>query len=240
MATLVKLEAPQAGLSAADSNLSEQDSGALTEQQELAGNLAGNAIDTDEVSGYLDNMYKLMDKDEEISVFSVGNPNIYNVVKKMLTIAVTELLNEDDDDDTEDNGNDTGDTGGNPEVIIPELVVAEAGDTQASPEALKVRPAAETETGTMPPVVKPRPHETVAAAANTAPPETQKIDRYAVPPRAVGNAAKPAGSDDAFTASEIHNFYKDVVRGRYKGREKEADALEARIFRAVKEGRVTA
>ncbi|MEO5360585.1 MAG: hypothetical protein H7843_09065 [Nitrospirota bacterium] len=47
-------------------------------------------------------------------------------------------------------------------------------------------------------------------------------------------------SDDTFTASDIHNFYKDIVKGYYKGREEEANALEARIFRAVKEGRVKA
>ncbi|MBF0459312.1 MAG: hypothetical protein HQK99_15590 [Nitrospirae bacterium] len=235
MKTTVKKEAPETGLSAADSNLPNQtvtgtqDGDALTEQQE--GISALGVIDTDTASEYLRNIYKSMDEDKELSAFSVDNPNIYNVVKKMLTIAVTELSNEDDDsDDSDDNAG----------VVVPEVIVAEADGTQASPETPEVLPAAETQTGTMTPVVKPRPFEQAAAAQNTAAPKEQKIDRYAVPPRAVSNSAKPTGSDDAFTASEIHNFYKDVVRGRYKGREKEADALEARIFRAVKEGRVTA
>ncbi|MBF0555675.1 MAG: hypothetical protein HQK96_14185 [Nitrospirae bacterium] len=233
METIVKLEVPETGVSAADSNLPNQTAtetrygDVLTRQQE--GSAAVSVIDTDTPSEYLSNIYKSMDEDEHLSAFRVENPGIYNAVKKMLAITVTELTNED--------GDDTKDNGGTPEVIV-----GEAGDAQASPQAPDdINPAVETQNGMLTPVVKVRPDEPVAEASkNTAPHETQKIDRYAVPPRAVSNSAKPLGSDDAFTASEIHNFYKDVVRGRYKGREKEADALEARIFRAVKEGRVTA
>ncbi|WP_420266396.1 hypothetical protein [Candidatus Magnetominusculus dajiuhuensis] len=230
METIVKLETPETDLLVVNSNLpnqtvpADQDGDVLAGQQE--GSATVNVNGTDTPSEYLSDIYKAMDEDEDISAFRVENPNIYNAVRKMLTIAVTELTSE-DGDDTEDNDD------------ASEVIVDDAGDAQAAPEALTdITPAVETQGNTMTPVVKVRPDEKVAVAA--APPEAQKIDRYAVPPRAVSNSAKPVGSDDAFTASEIHNFYKDVVRGRYKGREKEADALESRIFRAVKEGRVTA
>ncbi|MBF0486737.1 MAG: hypothetical protein HQK98_01120 [Nitrospirae bacterium] len=226
METIVKLEAPETDLPTADSILPEQgvtenhEGDALTEQQDEG------ISDTDTASEYLSNIYKTMDEDEELSAFRVENPGIYNAVRKMLAIAVTELTNEDDDTDDID-------------ANTPEVIVGEAIEAQTSPEApTDMNPVVETQGNTMIPVVKVRPDEKVAAV--TAAPEAQKIDRYAVPPRAVSNSAKPVSSDDAFTASEIHNFYKDVVRGRYKGREKEADALESRIFRAVKEGRVTA
>ncbi|MBF0568368.1 MAG: hypothetical protein HQK95_05815 [Nitrospirae bacterium] len=231
METIVKLETPETDLPDVNSNLptqtvpADQDGDVLAGQQE--GGAAVDANDTDTPSEYLSNIYQAMDEDGDISALRVENPNIYNAVRKMLTIAVTELTSEDGDDTDDDNAN------------TPEVIVGEAIEAPAPPEApTDINPTVETQGNTMTPVVKLRPDEKVSVAA--APPEAQKIDRYAVPPRAVSNSAKPVGSDDAFTASEIHNFYKDVVRGRYKGREKEADALESRIFRAVKEGRVTA
>lgn len=188
--------------------------------------------DIDTATEYIDNINNALDAEEELSAFRVDNQGIYNAVKKMLAIAVTQLADEDDDDSTEDN----------PEVIVPapEVVVTTDGVATVaaapSPEA-PANQAIEIKGAT---VVKVRLDDTAPDQGNPAPSDMPKIDRYAVPPRATANSAKPAGGDDTFTASEIHNFYKDVVRGRYKGREKEADALEARIFRAVKEGRVSA
>ncbi|MEO5360622.1 MAG: hypothetical protein H7843_09250 [Nitrospirota bacterium] len=219
METNVKLEAPETDLPAVDSNLPNQttlvnqDSDTLTDPQEGNTHLK-----------YVCSICKSFDKDEELATFRDENPNTYNAVKKMLSIVLSELEANNIDNDKSH------------EVIVPEIIVNEegdandkTGDTQAS-----------TEIQAEPGQTVGAPSVQVTPTAKLTPPQVQNIDRYAVPPRTVSNAARPTGSDDTFTASEIHNFYKDVVRGRYKGREKEADALESRIFRAVKEGRVTA
>ncbi|MCG6552571.1 MAG: hypothetical protein L7F77_09610 [Candidatus Magnetominusculus sp. LBB02] len=233
METIVKLEAPETDVPVDNSTLQDEtipvneDSDETLSQQEDDQD-AGVA---DTAAEYLGNITNALAADKEISAFSVENPTIYNAVKKMLEITVGELIStindeiEDDDD--------------NSDVVLPEVIVA-------TPPAPALEPADETADAAktdqvrgndVAPAVKAVP---VTAAEPAAQPDMKNIDRYAVPPRTASNSAKPVGGDDTFTASEIHNFYKDVVRGRYKGREKEADALERRIFNAVKEGRVTA
>ncbi|KWT91832.1 hypothetical protein [Candidatus Magnetominusculus xianensis] len=220
METNVKLEAPETDLPAADSSLPSQTTLVHQDSDTLADPQEENTHPK-----YVCSICKSIDEDEELAAFRDENPNTYNAVKKMLSIVLSEL----ETDNTTDNNK-------SPEVIVPEIIVNEeddvndkTGDTQAS-----------TETQAEPGQTVGVPSVQVTPTAKLTPPQVQNIDRYAVPPRTVSNAARPTGSDDTFTASEIHNFYKDVVRGRYKGREKEADALESRIFRAVKEGRVTA
>lgn len=54
-----------------------------------------------------------------------------------------------------------------------------------------------------------------------------------------GRGESPEEVDnDIITKAEIAGFYDDKRRGRWKGKEKEADQLEMKIFRAQKENRV--
>lgn len=43
---------------------------------------------------------------------------------------------------------------------------------------------------------------------------------------------------DTFTAKEVEKFYNDLTRGVYRGKQKEANELEARITRAYIEGKI--
>lgn len=62
----------------------------------------------------------------------------------------------------------------------------------------------------------------------------------AAPPKRGGgdpSVAAPAGKR-VFTMDEVNAFYKDLELGRYRGKEKDADALEKEILIANKEGRI--
>jgi hypothetical protein len=50
--------------------------------------------------------------------------------------------------------------------------------------------------------------------------------------------APPAPVPKTYKESEVQKFYADVTRGAYKGREKEAEALEAEYDLALNEGRI--
>jgi len=52
------------------------------------------------------------------------------------------------------------------------------------------------------------------------------------------NATGQQRDAKVYTTSEIDNFYADLTRGKYKGRESEATAIERDIFAAGREGRV--
>ncbi len=206
---------------------------------------------------YVSNICNSLDSNEELSAFRAENPDTYNMLKKMLGIAVGSMLSatgidadaEDINGDTVATAVETGDGSINADGINDEggtnmteqpspktPAEAPAGAQPAQQQA----EAAEPQQSSTPAPATEAAAPAEAAAVTAAAPETQRIDRYAVPPRNVGNSSKPIGSDETFTSSEIHNFYKDVVKGRYRGREKDADAMESRIFNAVKEGRVTA
>jgi hypothetical protein len=43
---------------------------------------------------------------------------------------------------------------------------------------------------------------------------------------------------EAVSRSEINQFYSEKARGKYRGREKEADAIEAKIHAAMAAGMV--
>lgn len=69
-----------------------------------------------------------------------------------------------------------------------------------------------------------------------------KVDlaKLAAPGRAKTAAAAPAPTEKpSFTRSEIAKFYADVLNGTYKGRDAEKDRIEAQIFAAQREGRIT-
>lgn len=52
-------------------------------------------------------------------------------------------------------------------------------------------------------------------------------------------ASSPAQEPKIITSEQIKQFYKDVVAGEYKGRENEKARIEADIFAAKREGRIT-
>jgi hypothetical protein len=266
METIVKLEAPGTNdLPAALSNepnqavaVTREGDGPTTPEGSITVSVTGEdntGSDNSTSEGLheqcLSDIISSIDANEGLSTFRAETPDTYDMVKKMLAIAVEGLMMAAGmNGDAGDMDNETEGSNGGTEVVVDVAgdtgdagdINDEGGNNMTGQGTSQAAPA-QTQTENPAAAVKPA----AAAAATTAQepvkaalPEVQNMGRYAVPPRNVGNSAKPAGSDETFTASEIHNFYKDVVKGRYRGKEKEADAFEARIFQAVKEGRVTA
>lgn len=72
---------------------------------------------------------------------------------------------------------------------------------------------------------------------------TKKPDALAAKVAPVGDlgptqAPQQKATGDTITRAYIDKFYDDVTRGRYRGKQREADAIEAAIDKAVMEGRV--
>lgn len=62
-----------------------------------------------------------------------------------------------------------------------------------------------------------------------------------ITPEGSNSAGTPPSTkqkQDSFTAAEVEKFYNDLTKGVYRGRQKEADELEARITRAYLEGKI--
>lgn len=77
------------------------------------------------------------------------------------------------------------------------------------------------------------------APAPGSPPAGNGLERYAAPgPARAAPAPGPAADSEIFTTGDISRFYADKRTGRWKGREAEADAYEAKIFAAQRAGRV--
>jgi prefoldin subunit 5 len=71
-----------------------------------------------------------------------------------------------------------------------------------------------------------------------APPVANKVDRQ-VSPRAGANAGAPTQqAAEMYTQRQITDFYNDIARGRFRGREQEANAIEQAVNKAIAEGRV--
>lgn len=88
--------------------------------------------------------------------------------------------------------------------------------------------------------LNPSPAATPAPAPLPALSPAQRLERQVAPGRA--SAATPAPQPKQgkqWTRADIAAFYDAKLRGQYKGREAEASALEADIFKAQREGRVT-
>jgi hypothetical protein len=78
------------------------------------------------------------------------------------------------------------------------------------------------------------PHQTPAQPANGGVP----LQAFAAPGRA-GPAAQPSSAGKpVYTRSDISRFYRMKAEGRYRGREAEAEAIDADIINAAQEGRV--
>lgn len=77
--------------------------------------------------------------------------------------------------------------------------------------------------------------QTQAKASNVA-----KLEKQIAPGRASAASAPPTPAQKKqWSRGEIAQFYQDKMAGRYKGREAEARAMEADIFLAQREGRVS-
>lgn len=69
------------------------------------------------------------------------------------------------------------------------------------------------------------------------PPRTS-LETLAAPGRAKSAAAQAPAEKPIFTRAQIAAFYTAAAAGKYEGREKEKDKLEAQIFSAQQEGRI--
>lgn len=68
-----------------------------------------------------------------------------------------------------------------------------------------------------------------------------EIDAFIAPGKGIGGAEVNPNTHQqlkSITPAEIHQFYRDVSTGKYRGREAEQKATEAEIFKAQAEGRV--
>ena len=76
--------------------------------------------------------------------------------------------------------------------------------------------------------------------AGSPPPAGNGLERFAAPgpARSAPTPPGPAQDTETFTTGDITRFYADKRTGRWKGREAEADAYEAKIIKAGRENRV--
>src|SRR5215207_2299101 len=76
--------------------------------------------------------------------------------------------------------------------------------------------------------------------AGSPPPQSNGLERYAAPGPARSAPAATSATAEAqfFTTGDITRFYADRTAGRWKGREKEANAYEAALFAAQNAGRI--
>lgn len=81
------------------------------------------------------------------------------------------------------------------------------------------------------------------ASNGQAQPATKRVDlgTLAAPRRGRQEPAPSSAQNDgpSWTQAQISKFYREVQSGAYRGRETEKNALEASIFKAQREGRVT-
>lgn len=85
---------------------------------------------------------------------------------------------------------------------------------------------------------RPQPTPTTvpaAAAAGKVPLETYAAPGRAAPPL---SAPAPAGQKAQYTRAQISQFFTEKAAGKWRGRDADAQAIEADIFRAGPEGRV--
>ena len=77
-----------------------------------------------------------------------------------------------------------------------------------------------------------------APATTPAPAVRNAVDRQ-VSPRAGASSPSPtAAAKSLLTQKQISDFYNDMARGKYRGREAEAQAIEQSVNLAIAEGRV--
>lgn len=67
-----------------------------------------------------------------------------------------------------------------------------------------------------------------------------ELERQIAPGKGRSAASKGAGEPRTFSPADIQEFYRDVQKGKFKGRESERDRMERDIFAAQREGRIVA
>ena len=77
-----------------------------------------------------------------------------------------------------------------------------------------------------------------APATTSAPPARNPVDRQVSPKAGASSAPQTAAPKAAFSQKQISDFYNDVARGKFRGREAEAAAIEQSVNLAIAEGRV--
>lgn len=71
------------------------------------------------------------------------------------------------------------------------------------------------------------------------PPSPSALETQVSPSASAGTPQpQPAPNKPVYTQKQLTDFYNDVARGRYRGREAEATQIEAEINNAIAEGRV--
>lgn len=69
-------------------------------------------------------------------------------------------------------------------------------------------------------------------------PKKTPLEAFAAPGRAKTAAANAPAEKPFFTHAQVSQFYSDVRRGAYRGREEEKERLETQIFSAQRDGRI--
>ena len=77
-----------------------------------------------------------------------------------------------------------------------------------------------------------------APATSSAPPVRNAVDRQVSPKAGAANSMQTAPQKQVYSQKQITDFYNDQARGKFRGREAEALAIEQSVNLAIAEGRV--
>lgn len=75
-------------------------------------------------------------------------------------------------------------------------------------------------------------------ATTSAPPARNPVDRQVSPKAGASSAPQTAAPKTGFSQKQVTDFYNDLARGKFRGREAEAAAIEQSVNLAIAEGRV--
>lgn len=70
--------------------------------------------------------------------------------------------------------------------------------------------------------------------------QQSQLQKQVAPGRSRNNGAKPSGQSRTYTQDDIKDFYTDIRKGKFKGRDQERGRIERDIFAAQQEGRIVA
>jgi len=68
--------------------------------------------------------------------------------------------------------------------------------------------------------------------------QPSQLEKQVAPGRGRSGTSRAAGEPKTYSSDDIKNFFTDVQKGKYKGREDERDRIERDIFAAQREGRI--
>ena len=67
-----------------------------------------------------------------------------------------------------------------------------------------------------------------------------QLEKQVAPGRGRSGGTTSSNEPATYSSVDIKNFFTDVQKGKYKGKEKERDRIERDIFAAQREGRIVA